>query len=58
MDQLKLGDDMASYIVRSERLAGFPAGTVLEDTDLPQGTNVAALVTGGHLESYDSEGAE
>lgn len=44
---------MSDYVVISHRLVGFPFGTVLADTDLPDGVNVAALVSGSHLDRYE-----
>lgn len=49
---------MAVYIVRSQRVSGFPEGTVLDANELPAGTLAEALVSGGHLEPYGEEGDE
>ena len=44
---------MSNYLVISDRLDGFPAGTVIAETDLADGVNVPALVTAGHIRPYD-----
>mgnify|MGYP006971853382 FL=1 len=40
---------MASYRVKSERVAGKNAGDIVQSKDL-EGVNVEALIAAGHLE--------
>ncbi len=40
---------MPQYKVESDRLEGFAVGAVIADSDLPEGTNVDALIAGGFI---------
>ena len=44
---------MTTFVVRSDRLAGFPAGTVIQESDLPKDTILNALLDGMHIEVFD-----
>ena len=44
---------MNTYIVTSDRLAGFRRGDVISDKDL-EGVNVETLLDGGHIAGHIS----
>ena len=45
---------MTSYMVTSDRFAGFKRGDTVTDKDL-EGVNVEALVDGGHLSTQSTK---
>ncbi len=45
---------MTSYMVTSNKLAGFKIGDTVTDKDL-EGVNVEALVDGGHLSTQSTK---
>jgi len=51
-------NDMAQYKVTSNRLDVAEEGKLVSEKDLPEGTNVGALVEGGHLTPVKTDKAK